>query len=158
MALFLVRHAKAGSRSDWSGDDRVRPLTKAGWSQARAIADRLATVASELRTSPYVRCRQTLEPLATRLGRTVTECPELTEGAGFGPLVDLLDTLPDGTVMCSHGDVIPAVIDALLRRGARLVGEPSWRKGVIWTLERTPGSPAIVSVEATDVDASGADR
>ncbi len=154
MALFLVRHAKAGSRSEWSGEDRLRPLTPTGWTQARAIADRLGTVAGELHTSPYLRCRQTLEPLATRLGQPIEECPALTEGAGFGPLLDLLGTLPDGTVMCSHGDVIPAVIDALVRRGAHLIGEPSWRKGVIWTLTRAAGDSAIASVEATDPDDS----
>ena len=38
MSLFLVRHAKAGNRSEWQGDDHIRPLTPKGWRQAEAIA------------------------------------------------------------------------------------------------------------------------
>ena len=39
--LFLVRHAKAGSRTDWDADDFARPLTGKGRRQAAAIAERL---------------------------------------------------------------------------------------------------------------------
>ena len=38
MTVYLVRHAKAGSRKGWSGDDEHRPLSKAGRAQARAPA------------------------------------------------------------------------------------------------------------------------
>ena len=48
----------------------------------------------------------------------------------------LLATLPDGAVLCSHGDVIPDTLAALERRGCRFAGPVEWRKGSVWTLER----------------------
>mgnify|MGYP000349545033 CR=1 FL=1 len=63
--LFLVRHAKAGSRSQWVGDDRLRPLSNKGRTQSEVLADRLAPVATGmLVSSPYLRCIETLQPLA----------------------------------------------------------------------------------------------
>ena len=38
MAIFLVRHAKAGSRSAWTDSDSTRPLDDSGLRQATAIA------------------------------------------------------------------------------------------------------------------------
>ena len=85
--LYLVRHAKAGSRADWVGDDRLRPLTEGGCRQAEALAERLAPLVAaadaELVSSPYLRCVQTIEPLATRLGRSVRLDERLAEEAGF---------------------------------------------------------------------------
>ncbi len=135
--LYLVRHAKAGDRSEWDGDDSARPLTGKGRRQAIAIADRLADLAIGLLiASPFVRCMQTLEPLAARRGVAVIPDPRLVEGTGFAGAIELLATAPDGTVLCSHGDVIPETIDALVRRGCVIVGEPEWRKGSVWQLIR----------------------
>ncbi len=146
MSLYLVRHAKAGNRSEWRGDDQVRPLTPKGWRQAEAIAARLAPSApSVLRSSTYLRCRQTLEPLAAATGLAVIDEPALVEGNPFEPVLDLLAFLPDGAVLCSHGDVIPDTLAALDRRGCRFAGPIEWRKGSVWTLERVDG--AIVAAE-----------
>jgi 8-oxo-dGTP diphosphatase len=135
--LYLVRHAKAGSRSDWSGDDRERPLSKAGRRQADALARVLTPVcAGSLVSSPYVRCVQTLEPLATCVDGTVEIDERLAEGNDFRGALDLLATLPDGSVLCSHGDVIPDTIAALDRRGCRILTEPDWRKASVWVLRR----------------------
>lgn len=136
--LYLVRHAKAGSRSDWTGDDRERPLSKAGWRQAHALAEKLAPLADggELVSSPYLRCVQTLEPLAAALDLTVAADERLAEGDDFRGALDLLTHLPAGSVLCSHGDVIPDTIAALERRGCRFVGEPDWRKASVWVLRR----------------------
>ena len=68
MALYLVRHAKAGQRDRWDGPDHLRPLTRAGRAQAQALAAWLANEPiSRLLSSPYVRCIQTLEPLSQKL-------------------------------------------------------------------------------------------
>ena len=40
--LYLVRHAKAGDRAAWKGDDRLRPLSKEGRRQADSLARLLA--------------------------------------------------------------------------------------------------------------------
>ncbi|MEI7547084.1 MAG: phosphoglycerate mutase family protein [Actinomycetota bacterium] len=138
--LYLVRHAKAGSRNDWEGDDRDRPLTAGGRRQAEALATRLGSLAKgELVSSPYVRCLQTLQPLAAALGATVRADERLAEDMGFEGALALMADLPDGSVMCSHGDVIPDTMGALERRGCVLGGSPDWRKASVWVLARDAG-------------------
>lgn len=135
MKHYLVRHAKAGSRSSWDGDDIDRPLSKNGWRQADAIAHRLAHEhISTLVTSPYVRCRQTLEPLAARLGLDIGTDHRLTEGARFEGVLELFADLPDGAVLCSHGDLVPDTMAALERRGCAIHGPPDWRKATVWVV------------------------
>ncbi|MEM1332812.1 MAG: phosphoglycerate mutase family protein [Actinomycetota bacterium] len=138
--IYLVRHAKAGERRTWTDDDVDRPLSKKGWRQAEAIAARLAKRGpTELRSSSYVRCMQTLQPLAKRIGTKVRPEPRLFEDEPFEPVLELLAEVPDGTVLCSHGDIIPAVIQALHRRGMEVDTPPDWRKGSIWVLRRSKG-------------------
>lgn len=135
--IYLVRHAKAGERRVWEGDDEARPLSKLGWKQSEAIAIRLESKgATSLYSSPYIRCMQTLEPLAERLGVDVESEPRLYEGEPFEPVLDLLGEVDSGAVLCSHGDIIPAVIEALGRRGMQVESRPDWRKGTIWVLKR----------------------
>jgi 8-oxo-dGTP diphosphatase len=136
--MYLVRHAKAGTRREWGDDDHLRPLVESGRRQADALAERLQPLAAggELVSSPYTRCVQTLEPLAARLGLSVRADERLAEETGFAPTLELLDELPEGSVLCSHGDVIPEVIEALQRRGCNVIGTPDWRKGSVWELRR----------------------
>jgi len=135
--IYLVRHAKAGERRIWDGDDEARPLSKHGWKQAEAIAKRLAAKgATSLHSSPYVRCMQTLEPLGKRLGVEVHAEQRLYEGEPFEPVLELLAEVPTGAVLCSHGDIVPDVIQALARRGMEVQSPPDWRKGSIWVLKR----------------------
>ena len=135
--IYLVRHAKAGERRGWEGDDEARPVSKHGWKQSETIAKRLASQgATSLHSSPYVRCMQTLEPLAGRLGVEVQPELRLYEGEPFEPVLDLLGEVAIGAVLCSHGDIIPAVIQALARRGMEVETRPDWRKGTIWVLKR----------------------
>jgi 8-oxo-dGTP diphosphatase len=137
MTIFLVRHAKAGSRSSWDGDDTKRPLTSAGWEQAHRLADRLAEHApTALLSSPYLRCVETLEPLATRLDLEIVLDDRLAEETPFEDVLPLLHAVPEGAVLCSHGDIIPEAIAALQRRGLHVDGEPDWRKATVWLLER----------------------
>lgn len=137
MALYLVRHAKAASPREWTSDDRDRPLTESGTMQADALGERLGSVRSpRLVSSPYVRCIQTLEPLAACLGLPVETEDALGEGADLAQVVKILMSVPDRTVLCSHGDVIPDVIGTLERRGMVIAGDPSWRTGSVWVLER----------------------
>ncbi len=137
MSIYLVRHAKAGSRSEWSGDDQLRPLSKRGRRQADAIGHRLRKLgAGELIASPYVRCVQTLEPLAHRRGTVVNTDERLAENSGYDGALELLASVPDGSVLCSHGDVIPETMQALQRRGCQFTTVADWRKASVWVLER----------------------
>ena len=137
--LYLVRHAKAGSRSEWRGDDRLRPLSSKGRVQSELLAARLAPLATgELVSSPYLRCVETLPPLAAALDEAVRADDRLAEDTGFEGALELLSELPDGSVLSSHGDVIPETIGALQRRGCRIVTEPDWRKASVWVITRDP--------------------
>ena len=54
--IYFVRHAKAGERRLWEGDDVDRPLSKTGWKQSTAVARRLAKKdVAALYASPYIR-------------------------------------------------------------------------------------------------------
>lgn len=136
--IHFVRHAKAGERRKWEGDDIDRPLSKAGWQQAEALSQRLQRRSpSVLISSPYIRCIQTLEPLGAAIGLEVIVDQRLCEDEPFEPVLDLLGEVPDGAVLCSHGDIIPATIAALARRGMDLQSQPDWRKASTWVLKRS---------------------
>lgn len=135
--LYLVRHAKAGDRDAWRGDDRLRPLSKEGRRQADALARKLARLTTgQIVSSPYERCLQTVQSLSLVARTPVLEDARLGEATGFEGALALLAELPDGSVLCSHGDVIPDTIAALERRGCRFVGEPNFRKASVWVLTR----------------------
>ena len=94
MSLYLVRHAKAGDRQHWEGKDHLRPLSKRGRQQADALADALADDGiTRIVTSPFVRCRETVEPLARRLGIEMETSDALVEGAGSHDALDLIEKL-----------------------------------------------------------------
>ena len=139
MALFLVRHAKAGHR-EFGPVDRERSLSADGHAQAKALVKYLADITvTRLLTSPFTRCRQTLAPLADATGLGLENTFQLAEGAPFEPVLQLLSELPDGSVLCSHGDLIPDVMQALVRRGLTINGDENWSKGSVWVLECTDG-------------------
>jgi phosphohistidine phosphatase SixA len=146
--LYLVRHAKAGSRRDFKGDDRLRPLSGAGRQQAKALVKRfVAEDVTKLISSPYLRCIQTLHPTAKAIGAKVEIDERLAEGRSFVDVLDMLDSLPDGTALCSHGDVIPDTMAALERRGCEFTTPIEWRKGSVWVLHRDADGE-IVTAEA----------
>jgi 8-oxo-dGTP diphosphatase len=148
--LFVVRHAVAGSRQHWSDPDHIRPLTKKGWRQAYALADRLAPEGIErLVSSPYVRCMQTLEPLGEMLGLEVEEHPALAEGRDMGATMNLFGEL-SGTnaALSSHGDIIPSAIFRLSETGTML-SDPIYfcKKGSIWAVNITGGEAVSAHYE-----------
>jgi phosphohistidine phosphatase SixA len=125
MGLLLVRHAAAGKRSEWNGNDRLRPLDKRGRRQARGLVDVLAPWRIErVLTSPYARCVQTIEPLAARLRLAIEEREELAEGVDRTTALALVDEV-DGTlaVLCTHGDVVLELVGEGLAKGATAVLE-----------------------------------
>ena len=138
VALHLVRHASAGRRGTFDGDDLARPLDDEGRRQREAI--RAYFAAAPVRavwSSVAVRCVETVDDLARVHGLEVVTRAELTEGARSGALLDLLleEAPHEGDlVMCSHGDLIPEVLNCLLRTGLRVSGPRGCAKGSIWTL------------------------
>lgn len=139
MALYLVRHAVAVGRSAWHHADERRPLTPKGKRQAQALL-RLFEGADVRRvlSSPAVRCRDTVEPLAHARRIDLRVTPELAEGHGprkAQELVADLATKKGDTVLCAHGDLIPELLRRLARDGVRLESELQYAKGSTWELQ-----------------------
>ena len=132
--IFLLRHAAAGNRDKWMGEDQKRPLTKKGRKQSELVSKSLAAKEIErIVTSPYERCIETVKPLAKRIGAKL----EISEALGEGPDIDaayeLVDSLVgQNTVLCSHGDVIPAVMNRLMWAGLTLDSRFYCSKASVW--------------------------
>jgi phosphohistidine phosphatase SixA len=121
MSVLLLRHARAGDRDAWSGEDRLRPLDERGRRQALALRDLLVgrTIA-RIASSPYVRCVETVESIARALGMAIEVDERVAEGASRAQALSLLAEL-DGGLACTHGDVIERVLGYDLRKGAAVV-------------------------------------
>jgi 8-oxo-(d)GTP phosphatase len=137
VAVFFVRHAKAGDRDKWDAPDELRPLTRPGRAQAEALAGVLAkrhpvVVVS----SPYVRCVETLQPLGATLGLPVQDADALAEGASAEEALALLGAAATfgPAVACTHGDVQQWVIESLAETGVSLSSPQRFAKGSTWEL------------------------
>lgn len=121
MTSVLLRHASAGHRLDWKHDDHLRPLDARGLRQSADLVELLRPFAvRRIVSSPYVRCVQTVEPLAAALGLPVEQDDRLEEGAGAASAALLRE---DGVVCCTHGDIVEALLGRGLKKGAALVLE-----------------------------------
>jgi broad specificity phosphatase PhoE len=117
----LLRHAAAGKRTVWDADDRLRPLDARGRGQAAGLVEPLRAIGvRRIVSSPYVRCVETVEPLAAALGLTIEEDDALAEGAGTAASALLAEPR---VVACTHGDVIEALLGLPLKKGAYAVFE-----------------------------------
>ncbi|MGD2101718.1 MAG: NUDIX hydrolase [Acidimicrobiia bacterium] len=134
--IYLLRHGAAGNRAKWDGIDAVRPLTKKGRRQAAALAESLSNAGIErVYTSPYTRCVQTAEPIADAIGAKAIEHDALAEGPDIDAAYELVDGLVGfNAVLCSHGDVIPAVINRMMWAGLTLDSRFYCSKGSIWEI------------------------
>lgn len=139
--LLLVRHAKAGSRSQWSGNDDLRPLDRSGRAQAEMLAPMLrAFGATRLYSAPRVRCEQTLTPLADEIGVDIAVEPSMSDEAYLddpATAVARLAALASGEsvgVVSSQGTAIPGLIRALAGPAGVDVGEATTKKAGVWAL------------------------
>jgi len=145
MALVLVRHGHAGRRSAFEGDDRLRPLSKRGVAQAAA----LVPILSEYRprrvlSSPHVRCLETVRPTAEALGLPLEPLDELAEGSELDAVRLVRRMAGEPAVLCTHGDVATAVLEAVIAGGGAPPDEPHLQKGDAWVLGTTASSLAIL--------------
>jgi phosphohistidine phosphatase SixA len=141
MAAYVVRHAKAGNRDEWDGDDRLRPLTKSGQRQAEAIAESLEEFPiDQILSSPYVRCVQTVEPLAVKLKLPVEASRELQEGAGVAGAIRLMQQFEGkNVVLCTHGDIVEDLLQRLIGDGLLLRARANLEKGSTWVVDQKNG-------------------
>ncbi len=111
-----------------------RPLSRKGRRQAAALAKDLRPLgAARVLSSPYLRCVETVEPLAAALGVEVELSEDLATGADLRAL-DLVRQAGAGAVLCTHGDVALDILNLLHRQGA-IKGHVQSQKGSAWALE-----------------------
>ena len=136
--VWAVRHADAGERSEWTQPDHLRPLNDRGWEQARGLVKSLRDAGvTRLMSSPYVRCMQTLEPLAEALGLPVEAVAELGEGHGLDGIEPLLIS-GESVVACTHGDVLDELLAELRNEGLAPASAKA-SKGSTWALRSRAG-------------------
>ena len=140
--FYVVRHAKAGSRGHWSGDDKLRPLSKKGLQQAEALVSVLEPFPiAAVFASPFLRCVQTVEPLARARKLPLKQSPALSEGHGLdGAMQFLGDPKLDEAVLSTHGDIVWELVEELVKRHVIKPGEGGFEKGSTWVVEVEAGS------------------
>ena len=137
MTIYLVRHAKAGERRAWTDADELRPLSGRGHVQARGLLDVLADARFErVLSSPYVRCMESVVPIASVRRMAIEPAEALAEGASLDEALALVRKhAATGAVMCTHGDVMPMLLDYYAARGVDIGPAPECPKGCTWVLE-----------------------
>lgn len=161
-ALVVARHGQARKRSSWPGSEDDRPLTRTGLEQAEQLVPVLSAFGvTDLVTSHWARCAQTLAPYAAATHLEPRLVPELTEAkhsdspARVAALVDgLLDSRHD-VALCTHRPVLPTVLDVLAQHARRPVADalpredPFLKPGemLVTHVAETPKGPRLVAVE-----------
>jgi len=123
MTLLLIRHASAGDRDDWVGDDLPRPLDARGRGQASRLAELLNDYEiARVLSSPAVRCLQTVEPLARSRGLDIEVHEELGEEQQGEAGAELVRSLAgEQTALCVHGGLSDAIAGVSQKKGEVLV-------------------------------------
>ncbi len=136
-SLYLIRHAKAGSRDQWTEPDELRPLDEEGFRQAEALVHQLDGMPiARILSSPAVRCRQSVELLARARGLPLELEESLAEGTPPEKVIALLSSVADRpTVLCTHGDVVEHVLGYLVGEGVIQGGGLKLKKGSTWILD-----------------------
>ena len=166
----LLRHASAGHKSEWPGDDLLRPLDDRGMVDAQTLAGLLACYTpARVISSAAERCLGTVRPYAERIGAAIEAEPAFTVRPGAhgdrteaarNRMAELL-ARPPSMVICVHRENIPvllgqarAVLDDPAADDAELDSEPpsggrDLPKGGFWVLHVT--GRRIAAVERHDL-------
>jgi 8-oxo-dGTP diphosphatase len=141
MPIYVVRHAKAGDRAEWEGDDRLRPLTKSGRRQAEELAAWLKKEPIDaILSSQYVRCLQTVEPVAEQHKLPIVPRKDLEEGAGGESIFRVVSEFEGrNIVLCTHGDVVEELLEHLIAQGLVSRARAQLEKGSTWILDEKDG-------------------
>jgi phosphohistidine phosphatase SixA len=136
--LLLVRHAHALPRKEWSGADRLRPLSVHGDRQAEGLVAIAGLFLPPTRTlsSPYLRCLQTMEPMGRAHKLDVEANDDLSEGQSSAAVSLIRSLAGTSAVVCTHGDVIAEILVTLADEDRVDLGlTPRQAKGSVWALE-----------------------
>jgi len=113
-----------------------RPLTAEGRAQAARIADVLAAEGIHaVLSSPSLRCRQTVQPLARKLGVELRVAERLAEGTRADDMLRYLAALREPVVAaCTHGDVVEDLLRELAAAGVLADRHAPAKKASTWVL------------------------
>lgn len=118
-AVIALRHGKATPPHDWGGPDATRPLLERGRVQAMSVAPGIAAYRpASLVTSTAVRCVDTIAPTARITALDVEQTDAISQDAYTSrgdPVAELVaDVVARGrtTVLCSHGPVLPQILES----------------------------------------------
>ena len=132
MRVYWVRHAAAVRRGEWRRTERLRPLTGGGHRQAQRLLELFeGAPLAHLLTSPDLRCRQTLEPLAAQRGLPIQPDARLAAGRSAAGALALLGELGGDSrraLLARRRD--PARDRTPLRRGPAPRARADLRKGI----------------------------
>jgi len=158
--IILLRHASAGSKRTWHGDDLARPLDPGGAADAERLAPLLACFGScRVISSPATRCVATVTPYVALAGTTAETDAGLTAGPESGPGVNLLKLAgrivdqDQPTLICAHGENLPVLLAAICARlAASPPAGPSLRKAAWWVLHVAKGT--LIAADRYDLAAA----
>jgi 8-oxo-dGTP diphosphatase len=145
--LILLRHASAGSRAEWQGDDFARPLDAEGERDASALTGLLQCFGvRRVVSAPAERCVATVRPYAARVGGVEIE-PAFDVRAGAGPDAEKaaaeLAAADDPVIICAHRENLPVLVAAACAElGAGPPQGKPLRKGEFLVLHRAGGLAA----------------
>lgn len=124
--IIIQRHGAALSRSKWRKGEKSRPLNSKGKKQAKALPDLIdAFDPGRLLSSPWKRCRATVEPFARLEGLKIATKEELSEAghddhpSRTAAVIERVLREARGTVVCTHRPVLPTVIASVREAATR---------------------------------------
>ena len=143
-AVIALRHGKAVPPASWDGPDSTRPLLHRGLEQARNIAPGIAAWApKKLVSSPAVRCLATIQPIAALLGLEIKRNPGISQDAyeeghsSVRKIVHKRLARRSSVVFCSHGPLIPEIIDEVAGATGTTIDARMRRAAMLSTTEYT---------------------
>jgi 8-oxo-dGTP diphosphatase len=125
------------ARKEWNGPDHLRPLSEQGKKQAEGLVNVAGglTAVSRAVSSPYLRCMQTLGPLAAERALEVEVSDDLAEGQSSAAVKLVRALAGTDVVVCTHGDVIAEILVTLADEDRVDLGpNPRQAKGSVWSL------------------------
>ena len=92
-------------------------------------------------SSPYLRCLQTMTPLAAAQGLKIEESDALAESQSTAAVKLVRSLAGENLVLCTHGDVIVEILVTLADEDRVDLGpSPRQAKGSVWALMGDNGS------------------
>jgi 8-oxo-dGTP diphosphatase len=144
--LIIVRHTKALERGDWDDDDSKRTLDERGVVQSEQLIQHLEPFGiDEIYSSDYIRCIQTVTPLAQSRGLKITEIPNLNEeNFELDPeraisFVNAVKQDEKNILICSHNPVIPTMLRGILNTKLKNKDLIKLEPGDAWIVHRVRG-------------------